>query len=131
MIMGEIFPLRAKGELAHSSFISIMLCPHNCLIGFMMSIAGSGFWLGSVGVTQLGAVLITSPLNIAGTLLLFAFICFLLFLYILLLVPETKVLRTAVHTVGVNLKFPFCFLSTKPKWYTMLTKNSYKTDKHL
>ena len=34
-------------------------------------------------------------------------------------------------TVGVKLKFPFHFRSTKPKRYTILTKNSYKTDKHL
>ena len=36
-----------------------------------------------------------------------------------------------VRTVGVKLKFPFRFRSTKPKQYTVLTKNSYKTDKNL
>ena len=36
------------------------------------------------------------------------------------------------HTEGVKILFPFCFRSTKPNWYTMLTKNSYKfNDKHL
>ena len=31
-------------------------------------------------------------------------------------------------TVGVKLKFLFGFHSTEPKRYTILTKNSYKTD---
>ena len=35
------------------------------------------------------------------------------------------------HTVGVKLKFPFGFSSTEPNQYTILTKNSYKTDKQL
>ena len=34
-------------------------------------------------------------------------------------------------TVEVKLKFPFGFRSTEPKRYTILTKNSHKTDKHL
>ena len=40
---------------------------------------------------------------------------------------------TVVHilTVGVKLKFPFGFRSTEPKRYTVLTKNSYKTDKQV
>ena len=39
--------------------------------------------------------------------------------------------RPTTHetTVGVKLKFPFGFRSTEPKWYTILAKNSYKTDK--
>ena len=32
---------------------------------------------------------------------------------------------------GNQLKFPFGFRSTEPKRYTVLTKNCYKTDKHL
>ena len=33
-----------------------------------------------------------------------------------------------LYTVGVKLKFPFGFCSTEQKRYTVLTKNSYKTD---
>ena len=35
------------------------------------------------------------------------------------------------NTVGVKIKFPFGFCSTELKRYTVLTKNSYKTNKNL
>ena len=35
------------------------------------------------------------------------------------------------NTVGVKIKFPVSFRSTKPNQYTVLTKNSYKTDKRM
>ena len=34
-------------------------------------------------------------------------------------------------TVGVKIKFPVSFRSIELKRYTVLTKNSYKTNKHL
>ena len=43
--------------------------------------------------------------------------------------PEHTV--STVCTVGVKIKFPFSFRSTELKRYTVLTKNSYKTNKHL
>ena len=57
----------------------------------MTSIANTGFWIGIVGVSQVAPILTSSPLKISGTLLMFASVCFILFLYILLLIPETKV----------------------------------------
>ena len=39
--------------------------------------------------------------------------------------------RQAEPTVGVKIKFPFSFRSTELNRYTVLTKNSYKTNKHL
>ena len=45
--------------------------------------------------------------------------------------PVEGVLSLESPTVGVKLKFPFGFCSTEPKRCTVLTKNSYKTDKQL
>lgn len=57
----------------------------------MVSAANSGFWIGLIGSSQIFPIFISSFLKISGTLYLLAVIAFLLFLLILLLVPETKV----------------------------------------
>ena len=45
---------------------------------------------------------------------------------------ECHSFQIGVHaTVGVKIKFPFSFRSTELNRYTVLTKNSYKTNKHL
>ncbi len=58
----------------------------------MVSVSSTGFWLGIIIANQIGPVLISSPLNIAGTILLFSSIVLFLFVYILLMMPETKVI---------------------------------------
>ncbi len=60
-------------------------------LGFMVSISNIGYWLGAIIVNQVASILSSSSLNISGTLFLFAVMTFVLFLFILLLLPETKV----------------------------------------
>ena len=64
------------------------------LSGFMVSISNVGFWIGAITVKKTASVLASSSLNLSGTLFLFAALTFVLFLYILLLLPETKVKAT-------------------------------------
>ncbi len=47
--------------------------------------------MGIIAVNQIGPILIESPLRISGTILIFSGITLFLFIYILLLLPETKV----------------------------------------
>lgn len=70
IIVSEIFPLRAKG--------------------LMTGVCSCGYWIANILVGEVSAVLIDSPLKITGVLGLFASIVFILFLFILLLLPETK-----------------------------------------
>lgn len=56
-----------------------------------MSISNAGFWIGIVTAGQIGPILVTTPLQISGTFLVFSAIALLLFLHVLFLVPETKV----------------------------------------
>ena len=67
-----------------------------CIIffpGFMVSVTNTGVWLGLAIMNQLGPVLASSPLKISGTFFLFASFTLVLFLIVLLLLPETKVSR--------------------------------------
>ena len=48
-----------------------------------------------------------------------------------LIVGFAHVSSAKLSTVEVKIKFPFGFRSTELKRYTVLTKNSYKTNKHL
>lgn len=57
----------------------------------MIAICNVGFWIGVVMISQIGPVLVSSPLNISGTFLFLSGVAFILFLSVLLLVPETKV----------------------------------------
>ena len=58
-----------------------------------MSVTNTGVWLGVTIMNLLGPVLVSSPLKISGTYLLFAGFTLVLFLIVLLLLPETKVSR--------------------------------------
>ena len=114
-----------------------------------MGLSSALYYFFSFVMNQLTPLIVGSSLQLHGFFYIVSgFNLFGLFL-ILFFLPETKVsLGTLIvllldlsglrmwsgdiqYTVGVKLKFPFCFRSTKPKWYTVLTKNSYKTDKHL
>jgi hypothetical protein len=57
----------------------------------MISTCNTGCWLGIIIVNQVSEVLIESSFRISGTLYLFGAISFVFLLYVLLLLPETKV----------------------------------------
>ena len=59
--------------------------------GLMISISSTGFWIGVVVVNEISPILVSSSLRLSGTVLLFAGINLLVFMFILLVVPETKV----------------------------------------
>ena len=59
--------------------------------GFVISICSSAFWIGIVISNQLGPVLLSSPLGVSGTLLVFSANVLFLFIFVLLSLPETKV----------------------------------------
>jgi hypothetical protein len=63
----------------------------------MLSISNTGYWTGGIIVNQLSSVLIESPLRISGTLLVFSFFSLVMILFILLIVPETKVKLTWIQ----------------------------------
>ena len=56
--------------------------------------------MGNIVVSQVSAVLINSPLKIPGTLALFTVICCILFLFIFLLLPETKVMAVTLGPIA-------------------------------
>lgn len=57
----------------------------------MTSLCNAALWIGIVAANQVSPVLVSSPFNISGTLLLFAAVSFAVLILILLTVPETKV----------------------------------------
>ncbi len=59
--------------------------------GLSVSVAAVGWWIGNIVSGQISPFLLSSPLGTAGTLLLHAAICALVFIFVLLLLPETKV----------------------------------------
>lgn len=71
MVTSEIFPLNVRG-------ISV-------------SITTSANWLGNFVVAMLTPILIASSLGISGTFFLLAAMLALAFLFVLLVLPETKV----------------------------------------
>ncbi len=68
--------------------------------GFMVSVTNTGFWIGIVIGNQISPILANSALNISGTLFLFSGITFLFLLFVLFLLPETKV-RTSNCSIFV------------------------------
>ena len=62
----------------------------------MTAICLTAFWKGIVISNQVGAILINSPLQISGTLLVFMVNTILLFLIVLFCMPETKVSYTCI-----------------------------------
>ena len=64
--------------------------------GVVSGICTSGFWIGNILVGEVSPLLINSTLKVSGTLILFALGSFILFLFILFLLPETKVLKCSL-----------------------------------
>ena len=68
-----------------------------------------------------------------------AYVCIYVCLYIIICIHVHMLMYACTYvcmhvrmlTVGVKIKFPFSFHSTELNRYTVLTKNSYKTNKHL
>ena len=97
--MGEIFPLRAKGQIIMLLYLTLPIVINIIIIlGFMISICNTAFWIGLMSVNQIGPILVNSSLHIFGTLLFFSGACTALFVYVLLFLPETKVSKT-MHTL--------------------------------
>ena len=59
--------------------------------GFMVSVTGTGYWIGVIVINQVSPILISSPLRVSGTFLLFGAVSIVLLLFVLLFLPETKV----------------------------------------
>ncbi len=66
----------------------ILLSAH---AGLSVSVASVGWWLGTILSGEISPFLLSSSLGTAGTLILHAVICALGFIFVLLLLPETKV----------------------------------------
>ena len=56
-----------------------------------MAVCNSAMWTGIIITGQVAPLLLTSPLGVSGTLLLFAANVAILFLVVLFFLPETKV----------------------------------------
>ena len=69
----------------------VMMSISNTVAGVMVSISNTGYWGGAIVTSQVASVLIESPLKISGTILLFSLCTLGNLLFILLLIPETKV----------------------------------------
>ena len=79
----------------------------------MTSLCNAAFWISLIAVNQVSPVMVSSPFNIAGTLLFFAVVSFVNLMFILLAVPETKVSFETVTTVEPLCKGHFgasCFV---------------------
>ena len=66
-----------------------------------MSVASVGWWVGNIVSGEISPFLLSSSLGTAGTLLLDTIICALIFIFVLLLLPETKVKVTLYF--GIHL----------------------------
>ena len=56
-----------------------------------MSLSSVAWWMGTLLVSLLTPILLSSPLQIHGTFYLLGAVHVIIFLYVLLLLPETKV----------------------------------------
>ena len=63
----------------------------NILVGVGAALGQVGWWGGTFLMSEIGPVLLSSPLRTYGTFYLLTGICALSYLYVLFLVPETKV----------------------------------------
>lgn len=63
----------------------------NILVGVGTALGQVGWWGGTFLMSEIGPVLLSSPLRTYGTFYLLTGICALSYLYVLFLVPETKV----------------------------------------
>ncbi|XP_064397042.1 glucose transporter GlcP-like isoform X3 [Halichondria panicea] len=70
IVVSELYPLKIKG--------------------LSVSVASVGWWLGTILSGEISPFLLSSSLGTAGTLILHAVICALGFIFVLLLLPETK-----------------------------------------
>ena len=73
-------------------------------LGISAALSQIGFWGGVLLLGEVGPVFLSSPLKTSGTFYLLGGMCFLASLYVLLLIPETKV------------AFLFCYMQCR---YTM------------
>lgn len=63
----------------------------NVCIGISVAVVSAGWWSGNIVSGEIAPFLLSSPLGTSGTLFLHAGLCGLVFVYILFLIPETKV----------------------------------------
>ena len=66
---------------------------HFHFIGFAVSLASLSFWVSNLVVAQLTPILLASPLQSHGTFYILAGLNLAGFLFVLLTVPETKVIQ--------------------------------------
>ena len=75
----------------------------NVCIGISVAIVSAGWWSGNIVSGEISPFLLSSPLGTSGTLFLHAGLCGLVFVYILFLIPETKV---CVYACGSLISRP-------------------------
>ena len=65
-------------------------------IAFGVAVGTANYWICSIAVTQLTPIMLSSPLQVFGTMYCFAGAAFISFIFILLTLPETKVYYTVL-----------------------------------
>ncbi len=85
VVTSEIFPLNVRG-------VSV-------------SITTSANWLGNFVVAMLTPILLVSDLGISGTFFLLAGILVLAFLFVLLVLPETKARQSTITKLFITCMF--------------------------
>ena len=60
-------------------------------IAFGVAAGTATYWMCSVAVTQIAPIMLSSPLQVFGTMYCFAGVAFISFFFVLLTLPETKV----------------------------------------
>ncbi len=71
----------------------------------MTSICTTAFWIGIIVSNQIGPVLISTPLQISGTLFVFAANVIILFVVVLFGMPETKVSLTICNKTACGKSY--------------------------
>lgn len=83
-------------------------------VGIGAALGQLGWWSGTVFMGEIGPILLSSQLRTSGTFYLFAGMCFLAFLHALLLIPETKVIKSMPGLqIYVPIKLGFGAAGTK------------------
>ncbi|XP_064397047.1 glucose transporter GlcP-like isoform X2 [Halichondria panicea] len=94
IVVSELYPLKIKG--------------------LSLSVASSGWWVGTILSGEISPFLLSSSLGTAGTLLLHAVICALIFIFVLLLLPET--MQLSLEQVDQLFSTPW-LQRTNPLYY--------------
>ena len=87
VLVSEIFTLEMKGRQERFVFDDVDSGP----IAFGVAVGTATYWICSIAVTQLIPIMLSSPLQVFGTMYCFAGAAFISFLFVLLTLPETKV----------------------------------------